>query len=430
MTFDADREIELVNGRSRDPVRRDHLVTAPLPRTAEVVVVGGGIVGTATALALARAGLRPVIVELGDSLANLTTANASANVRAEYASRAEVALINESLAFYQDFAGRTGLPADEAEIDFVRHGGLFATLAPDGLRRLEELVAAQRQLGVVDAFVLSGDEARRAHPWLAPQITAVMVRPQDGWLNAVRATELMARASGAVVCLDTAVDDFIVREGRLVAIRTSRGTIATGQAVIAAGPFVSTLVRTPLPIRLVRRHRLTLGDHPAIPRGAPLTVDLDSLAYWRPRPDGAVLAWPRDSSSGPPLAPVPVDPSFPDAVLRDLNGVQRVSPFWRTVVAELPRSEWHLAAGQFDITPDSGPLIDELPDRRGVWINAGYSGQGTIASPAGSRLLADLMTSRHAADHNPFRLSRFPEPDRSTGSDQAASLDPARPIRS
>jgi sarcosine oxidase subunit beta len=409
MTLDADRPGETVTAPSRDPLRRDQPVSAALPATADVVVIGGGIVGTATALALSQAGMRPVILELGDSLANLTTANASANVRAEYASRAEVALINDSLAFYQDFAHRTGLSPDEVDIDFVRQGGLFATFAPDGMRRFAALVEAQRDLGVVGAFVLSGDDARRAHPWLAPEVTAVMVRPKDGWLSGVRATGLMARASGAVVCLDTAVTDLVIQDGRLVGLRTSQGTIATERAVVAAGPFVATVVRTPLPIRLVRRHRLTLGDHPAIPQGAPLTVDLDGLAYWRPSSQGAVLAWPRDFSSGPPLSPVPVDPSFPDAILRDPNGVRRVSPFWSTVAAENPRSDWKLVAGQFDITPDNGPLIDELHDRRGVWINAGYSGQGTIASPAGARLLADLMTGARPPAQNPFRLSRFPD---------------------
>lgn len=390
-------------------LRRDYGLTTSLPPTAEVVVIGGGIVGTATALELARQGLHPVIVELGDALANLTTANASANVRSEYASRAEVGLINDSLAFYADFAARTGLSHDVAEIGFARHGGMFATLQPDGVARLRALTDRQRELGVTGAFVLSGDDARRDHPWLAPTVTAVMVRPEDGWLDGVQATELMARASGATICLDTAVEDFIVRDGRLTGLRTSRGVIATERTVIATGPFIGTLVRTPLPIRLFRRHRLTVGHHPAIPQGAPLTVDIDQRAYWRPGRDGALLAWPRDVSSGPPLSPVPVDPSFPESILRDPNGVQRVSPFWRTVAAELPRSRLHLAAGQFDVTPDGGPIIDELPDRRGVWINGGYSGQGVIASPAGSRLLAELMAGTRPPEANPFRLDRFPD---------------------
>ncbi len=121
---------------------------------------------------------------------------------------------------------------------------------------------------------------------------------------------------------------------------------------------------------------------------------------------------------------MPIDPSFPDSILRDPNGVQRISPFWRTAAAELPRDRWELAAGQFDVTPDNGPLIDELDDRRGVWINAGYSGQGLIASPAGAHLLADLITGARRADDNPFRLSRFPADAPAT-----PSLDVSRPVR-
>lgn len=426
MAFDA--APRRVDGAARDVgrLRRDFGATTSLPPSADVVIIGGGIVGTASALALAQRGLRPLIVERGESLANLTTANASANVRAEYASRAEVALTNDSLAFYQDFAARTGLSHDEVEIDFVRHGGLFATLAPNGVAHLHGLVDRQRELGVVDAQVISGDDARRDHPWLAPAVTAVMVRPQDGWLDAVQATERMARASGATICLDTAVDDFILRDGRLVGLRTSRGVIGTDRVVIATGPFIGTLVRTALPIRLYRRHRLALGHHPAIPQGAPLTVDLDQRAYWRPSHGGAVLAWPRDVSSGPPLSPVPVDPSFPESILRDPNGVQRVSPFWRTVAADLPRSGWELVAGQFDVTPDGGPIIDELPDRRGIWINGGYSGQGVTAAPAGSRLLAELMVGARLPEDNPFRLGRFPDEPLPAGGGSSTRLRPVR----
>ena len=426
MAFDAAPRRADRDARDVTRLRRDYGLTTSLPASADVVVIGGGIVGTATALELARQGLHPVIVELADALANLTTANASANVRSDYGSRAEVALVNDSLAFYGDFAARTGLGHDEGEIGFARHGGMFATLEVDGVARLQALVDRQRALGVVDAVVVPGDDARRDHPWLAPTVTAVMVRPGDGWLDAVQATELMARASGATICLDTAVEDFVVRDGRLTGLRTSRGVISTERAVIATGPFIGTLVRTPLPIRLYRRHRLTVGHHPAIPQGAPLTVDLDQRAYWRPGRDGAVLAWPRDVSSGPPLSPVPVDPSFPESILRDPNGVQRVSPFWRTVAAELPRSGWHLVAGQFDVTPDGGPIIDELSDRRGIWINGGYSGQGVIASPAGSRLLAELMVGIRGPEDNPFRLARFPEEPLPAGGGSSARLRSVR----
>lgn len=266
MTFDADLRATTDDAHSGAPLRRDQRTTT-LPPTADVVVIGGGIVGISTAFALARAGLRPIIVELGDSLANLTTANASANVRAEYASRAEVELINDGLAFYGDFPAQTGLAVHDADIDFELHGGMFATTEPDGTARLAALVERQRHLGVIGASVLSGDDARRDYPWLATEVTAAMIRPHDGWPSAIRATESMARASGATICLDTAVDDFIVQDGRLTGIRTSRGIISTGRAVVATGPFVATLIRALLPIRLVRRHRLTLGSHPAIPRG-------------------------------------------------------------------------------------------------------------------------------------------------------------------
>jgi sarcosine oxidase subunit beta len=385
--------------------RRD----APLPKTAEVVVVGGGILGAATAFALRRAGIHPVIVELGDSLANLTTANASANVRLAYGSAAERQLVEDGLAFYADFANRTGLPAEDAAIGYVGQGGLFATLARDGLNHLGRVAEQQAALGVRDISVVAGDDLRKDAPWLAEGVVAGLLRPRDGWVNGVLATLGLVRASGATVCLDTGVLGFTIENEQLVAVRTNRGDISTRRAIIATGPFASRTAGVLLPVTLVRRHRLTVPAHPLIPRDAPVTIDVDRGSYWRPTSDGALIGWPRERTGGPALSPVPPDPSFPEVVLRDPDGVQRVSPFWRTVAADQGRGAGTLVAGQYDLTPDGAPLIGELADRRGIWINAGYSGQGVLGAPVGSQLLVDLLLGRRDANDNPFRLDRFDE---------------------
>ena len=395
---------------------------SPLPRTAEVVVIGGGIIGAATAFALHRAGLQPVILELGDALANLTTANASANVQLAYGSILERQLVEDGLAFYADFANRTGLPPEEAAIGYVGQGGLFATLDPDGRTRLDQVAAQQATIGVQDITVVDGDVLRRHYPWLASGVVAGLLRSGDGWVNGVLATLGLVQASGANVCLDTAVLGFDLDGDRLAAVRTSRGDISTRRAIIATGPFASRTSGVPLPVTLVRRHRLAVPDHPLIPRVAPLIVDIDRGAYWRPTANGALLGWPRDQTGGPALSPVPPDPSFPEVILRDPDGVQRIAPFWRTVAAEQGRDAGSLVAGQYDLTPDGVPLIDEIAGREGLWVNAGYSGQGLLAAPAGAQHLIDLMLGNRDRARNPFRLDRFPD-----AGDQTAATSPARP---
>ncbi len=388
-------------------VQRD----SPLPRTAEVVVIGGGVLGAATALALRRAGIHPVILELGDALANLTTANASANVRLAYGSAAERQMVEDGLAFYADFASRTGLPPDDAAIGFVGHGGLFATIDPAGRARLDAIAAQQSAIGVPDIAVVGGDDLRREAPWLAPGIVAGLLRPHDGWVDGVRATIGMVRASGATVCLDTSVLGFTVEGDQLTGVRTSRGEVSTPRAVVATGPFAARTSGYPLPVTLVRRHRLSLPHHPLIPRGAPVTVDIDRGSYWRPTDDGALLGWPRERAGGPALSPVPPDPSFPEVILRDPDGVQRVAPFWRTVATDLGRGAGTLVAGQYDLTPDGAPLIDEIPGTSGLWVNAGYSGQGILGAPVGGQHLVDLMLGVRDRTTNPFRLDRFATDD-------------------
>jgi len=193
-------------------------------------------------------------------------------------------------------------------------------------------------------------------------------------------------------------------------VRTSRGSIATDAAVVAAGPFageVARLAGVALPLSLVRRQRVLLPEVAEVPPAAPMTIDEETGAHWRPALGGAHLMWTAPGvEPGPPLEDVPVEQAFAFALLdpRSPHSVARVSPFWRDVWRRNV-AHWFLRAGQYTYTPDHRPFLGPTPIA-GLFVNCGYSGHGIMGSAGGSRLVVDTLVGHVTPAQNPFRLDR------------------------
>ncbi len=380
--------------------------SSDFPSTADAVVVGGGISGAASAFFLARAGLRPVIVERLPALAALTTSQSMEAMRAQFIEPENVAMMRESIAFYEAFAERTGL--QEYDIGIHQPGYLFLTTEPEGLEGFRQRVEAQHRLGLTDVELLNDTQVRERFPYVSEDVTAATFRQRDGWLSAHEAAYGFARASNAEILLSTNVSDIWITGGRVSGVVTSQGPIAAPVVVLATGPYsarVAAWAGVELPLRIIRRHRLTIGQHPLVPQDAPMTIDQDTGAHWRPESPGAALAWAQ--SEEPPSEPtdeVMPNPMFPFEVL---EGVSRLCPFWLQVAESLKRDQVFLTAGQYTVTPDDKPIIGPCPDIPGLFFNLGYSGHGVMAAPGGGHLLADLVMGAAHDKDNPFSFCRL-----------------------
>jgi sarcosine oxidase subunit beta len=379
-----------------------------LPRTADLVVVGGGIIGAATAFYARRAGLSCVVLESRARLCTLTTPASTGAFRAQFDNPDETRLVQESIAAFERFDDHVGLPG--RGIGLERRGYLWVTTSSEGVDRQRELVARQRGWGLDDVEWLDGDEARRRWPYLAPEVLGARYRAGDGFLEPRRVTMGFAGGSGATFCLETPATGFERAGDRVVGVRTARGTIGCDRVMVAAGPFSGVVagwagLRLDLSLRI--RQKLVLPRAPEVPADAPMTIDEESGAHWRPALQGAYLLYTRhDSPAGPPLWDVPSDVGFYFELLdpRSRYAVARVAPFWRRVW-ERNDALWFLTAGQYTYTVDHRPLLgpSEVP---GLSINTGYSGHGVMGSAGGSRLAVDAMLGRVTAAENPFRVDR------------------------
>ena len=383
-------------------------ITQGLPATADLVIVGGGIVGVATAFFAARAGLRAVVLEKRPVLCSLTTPASTGAFRAQFDNPEEIALVREGIALFEHFAEVTGLPGYDLELR--QQGYLWLTTSAAGVGRQRALVAQQQSWGLADVEWLRGEEACYRFPYLAPDVVGARFRAGDGWLDVRRLTMGYARASEATFVTDTAVTGFDLEGGRLRGVQTTRGAIATRAAVIAAGPFagvVAGLAGIDLPLALVRRQKLIMPDVPEVPADAPMTIDEETGAHWRPALRGAYLLWTAPGvPPGPPLDDVPPSADFAFGLLNPASpqAVARISPFWADVWAR-NTSHWFLQAGQYAYTPDHRPFLGPTAVA-GLYLNCGYSGHGIMASAGGSRLVIDTLTGALPPEANPFRVDR------------------------
>src|SRR5579884_654505 len=287
-------------------------LTTDLPRTADLVVIGGGVLGAATAFYASRAGLQTVVVERRPLLCSLTTPVAAGGFRLQFDNPEETALVRESLETFENFAEVTDLPGYDLRLQ--KQGYLFVTTDPKTARRQAERVAMQRSWGVQDVELLDGSEARYRFPYLSEEIISARYRAGDGFVDPKRLTYGYARASNATFLVSTSVTGFYLVGGRITGVQTSRGDIATNAVVIAAGPFTGEIARLAgldLGLTAVRRHRLVMPEVPEVPSDAPFVIDEDNGAHWRPAFQGAYLVFTDPSTPpGDPLWSVPTDPEF------------------------------------------------------------------------------------------------------------------------
>ena len=379
-----------------------------LPASADLVIIGGGVIGAATAFWAARAGLRAVIIERRATLCTLTTAAATGGFRLQHEDHDDWSLVRESLAVVLNFAEATGQRDYDPAV--VQRGYLWLTTEPTAIARQHELVALQQGWGQSDVEWLAGDEVRRRFSFVGEQVVGGRFRAGDGTFDQKALAFGLAAASRVPVVTNCAVIGFEQTGGRLTGVTTTQGTVATANVVLAAGPFSGALAATvglTLPLVNSRRQKTILPELPEVPAWAPVTLDDDTGTHWRPALRGAFLL----GAIGDPifepasdsvaldheLALRLLDPSSPYAA-------SRIVPFWEDVWAR-GASHWSIQAGQYTLTPDNKPLIgpSDLP---GLWLNTGYGGHGVMQGIAGSARLLKMITGAQPTIDNPFHPAR------------------------
>jgi sarcosine oxidase subunit beta len=377
------------------------------PRSAELAVIGSGIVGAATAFFAARRGLDVVVVDSLPGPCLFTTAVAAGGYRLQLEHEEELGLVRRTVEILEDFGQLTG--QDTFTPGLRPQGYLWLTSREEGVAAQRSLVERQRGWGIDGVELLDQDDLRARFGWVPDHVLQARFRQADGLLAPRAAALGLLEGSDARLALGTTVTGFTTAGGRLSGLETSAGPLSVPAAVIACGPLsgtVAALAGVELPVEAVRRHRVVLWDVPEVPADGPMTIDEDTTAHWRPVGAGAYLLFPDpDEPAGEPTWRVEPDHGLAVRLLDPTSplSMARTARFWRDVW-ERGAPVWSVQAGQYTMTPDQRPLIGEtgVP---GLYVNTGYSGHGVMGGPAGGELLAGLIAGEAAAAE-PFQLDR------------------------
>jgi sarcosine oxidase subunit beta len=365
-----------------------------LPKTADIVVIGGGVNGTSIAFNLAERGAKNIVLLEKETLAGGPTGRSSAILRQHYSNEVTARMAYESLKEFRDFSQRVG-----GECGYVQTGFMMIVDSRDA-EGLKKNVEMQQRIGIKTKLIKSS-EVKQIDPHLnTDDFLYAAYEPDAGHADPVLTTSAYGEAAkklGVHILQKTRVISMKTRENRIIGVETDKGTIETRTVIAAAGPWTPTLVAPvgiTLPIHACRA-QLCILERPAQMREAvhPIYADLVHSIYIRPEEGRQTLVGSIDPKEAEDRAPNPdqykeaVDTDFRDEMLEKLE--KRVP----VLKHGLYKGGW---VGLYDISPDWHPVIDQVGPE-GLYIVAGFSGHGFKLGPATGDLVANLVIKGKAA---------------------------------
>ena len=406
-----------------------------MTETADVVIIGSGIVGSSVAYHLTEQGCTNVlVVEREAHQGKGSTGKSMGGVRAQFSTPVNIQMSRYSIDFFSRFDEVMGHPAD-----YRAHGYLFCATNERHLNYLTANRERQMALGVKNVEFVSREDIAEFVPQLrVDDIIGGTFCQTDGFVDphsVMMGFMLKARERGARLWLDTSVTGIEVEPEagsagagsagilpasslgkkadrmsglpaqRISGVNTTRGFVSTRIVVNAAGPWAAEVARmagADLPVVPLRRQLVPTEPFDGLPKKFPMVIDMSTGFHFRREGKGILLAW-NDPEETPGFK-TDFDPTFVEKILT--RAADRVPGL---VEAEVnPRRAW---AGLYEMTPDHHAIIGPAPNVEGLYFVNGFSGHGVMHSPASGRISADLILHGRSdlIDASQLSLERFAE---------------------
>ena len=372
-----------------------------MPKTADVVIIGGGVMGCSLAYQLAKMGIRSTVLERNRLAAGASGATAGVIAPLWHLNQKPGPLLSLGMRSLDRFPALAG-ELLEAGIDpaFRQNGVLKLAFSQGEVDELRTNLAWQGELGMGLEW-LDPEEVGRREPEVNPLIMGGVFSPREGHIQGQRYVEALAHAAsrlGASIHEGMEVTGLVLEGTRVVGVRTAWDTITCNQTVLAAGPWSGIpgrwLPNSPgqgLPVRPVKGQRILLKKPGFMPRCPVRNFD----AYVVPQTDGNLL----------------VGATREEDKFDEITTVEGISQMLAAAVLSFPSlKDAELVgtrAGVRPGTPDDAPVIGPVPGWEGFGVLSGHDHVGIMLSPASAELMANFINTGDPRPLEPFRVDRF-----------------------
>jgi sarcosine oxidase, subunit beta len=368
--------------------------------TADVVIIGGGVMGTSTAYHLALKGCKDVLLlEREPFLGTQATGRCAGGIRYQFSTEINVRLSQLSLPMLDRFEEELG-----QSIDRRRLGYLFLLTTQESIANFRKIVDMQHRLGVATEWLTPEEIARRVPVLNLEGVLAGTNNADDGLADpnsVVQGYASGARRLGAKLMTEVSVTDIQVTGGQIKGVVTDQGAIATPVVVNAAGPWVGQVGKmagVDIPVVPLRRQIVVTGPMPELPPDFPFVIEFERSLYFHPEGEGLLTGM-----SNPDEAV-----GFDQSVDRDWEWVHLEAAVERLPMLEDAglANRW---AGLYEVSPDAHPILGRIPQVKGLYCVGGFSGHGFMHGPICGLLLAEevLDGGAHTLDISSLYIDRF-----------------------
>lgn len=376
-----------------------------VPSRAQVVIVGGGIIGCSIAYHLAKLGFEDVVLLERKTLTSGTTWHAAGLLAQVRPSENQTRLLQYAAQLYKNIEAETGQSAG-----FVEKGTIYLALNEARLHFLKQTIGYAHYLGVSGAKMLTPQEIGERWPLLnLDGVIGGSFLPSTGQLNPVDATQAFAkgaRMSGASVIEHVNVQDIIISDGMVAGVETDHGAIEAPIVVLAGGMWTRDLVAkhgVNIPLHAAEHFYIVSDPIPGLSQATPTLFCTDERAYYKE--DAGKLLIGTFEKHAVPWATEGIPPNSEYETLP--NDLDRYAEFLELASGRVPTLDKvgirTFFTGPESFTPDGRELMGETPEVRNLYVCAGFNSHGIMAAPGSGKVMAEWIRDRNP----PMALSGY-----------------------
>ncbi len=353
-----------------------------MSETADVVIIGGGIIGGSVAWHLAgRQAGRIVVLEKEKHTGRGATAYSAGGIREQFSSEINIRMSHYSLDAYACFAEEMG-----QDIDYKKAGYMFLASSEETATALRRNVDLQNQVGVESRLITPQEAQERVRDLNIEDLLLAGFNARDGYVDPSSICQgYIQRARDLEVEFRTrcTVTDLQMDGDRVTGVVTDGGVIETDVVINAAGPYlreIGTMAGVDIPAHPYRRMLFITEKFALSPQLVPLTIDMATGFYFRQEGEGLMIGL--ANAAEPSSYDTTLDWDYLPTILE--HALHRIPTVEN---AEIGKG-W---AGLYDITPDHHALLGAFPERPNFYLAGGFSGHGVMHAPAAGRVISEIV---------------------------------------